>query len=426
MEEKRKEAATITAEFKQKFTKLPARLRTLRTSQRARMQELKAELKPIEMLQGYSENVITYLASAYLFVVTEEILQVPPTNFIEDLNEFTRQRGENLFEMIETNPDTVSETTLTRFINAIGISSAIVFEAIRWIVHRFGIKWREGLIKSFLLSHNFKTIMQEVYKECPELDIRFIAAIARVTTDDFIDRRLRILQAKALGNASISRTYQELCKVYPFDKGEEFFFDIVWKHAFEPTWLRITQLIEEEVGLLQERMQQQKEEMDEFYRATLEHEKVRHSDGSYSSLLSMKIFEIFELDSPVDETRGRSIVSAVDVLIRRFSVDTFGYASGDPEVLIRMALNLLWETLAEAPQALIPLLEPLERFELSKAEDEFEWIKEREGLLRSKFDRYLRRGLGEKPSYIQIGESFVELLRQAKESSFQLRIKRRT
>lgn len=420
MEEKRKEATTITAEFKEKFTKLPTRLRTLQMSQRKRMRELAQDLDNIDKLQDLSETVKTYLASTYMFVVTEEIFQVPPLNFIDDFEEFARQQGANLFELIEQDPDKCTETTFQCFINSLGIASAIVFETVRWIVHRFGIGWREGLIKSFLLSHNFKAIMQEVYKECPELDIRFIAAIARVVTDDFVDRRLRILQSKALGNASIKRTYHKLCEVYPFDKGSEFFFDIVWKHAFEPTYPRIKQLIEEEVNLLQEKMQKQKEEMEEFYRATLEHEKHQRSDGSYSSLLSFKIFEIFQLGSPVDEKRAHAIVSAVDVLIRRYSVDQFGFASGDPELLILRALDLLWDTLSETPQALIPLLEPSELFELSKAEDELDWIKKREALLRGRFNQYLRRGLGDKPSYMQVGESFVELIRSAQESQFRL------
>ena len=90
------------------------------------------------------------------------------------------------------------------------------------------------------------------------------------------------------------------------------------------------------------------------------------------------------------------------------------------EEMLEMTIGLLWRTVFEQPQIIVPTIQQEDIGKIRHADKPREWIKDNETRLKDKFKLYVMRGLGFNPSFMDIGQSYVRLLKNARSSSFQL------
>ncbi len=411
-----------TDEFRVKFTGLKNKLKTLQYTQIDKILELGEELAEYPLTKALSNEWRLFLSNVYLYVITEEILLVEQNLFIEDFYLWAEKLNVNLLSEIEDEEERekIIENVVKPYVQSLSGASEIIQEMMRYLILKLGIKWEEELIASYVLNDFLKPMMLRIMNLAPEMDIRLQAAIGKAMIDEYLDRKERFKHGQEMGEVYVKPYYEKYLESYPLTAGEDLAFDTAWKLIFTPSWEKIQEAVKNEVAKLQETLETKHEEMQQHFKAAKKHGSVKYTDDYYLSMIQLKLTEIFTLDNEIDTKREKSLISATDVMLRRKMIDTTGFASAEREVMIKLTISLLWESVYEHPQIIVPTIQPEDINKIRHVEDPAAWIKENEDRLKEGFKRYIFQGLGFNPGYMDMGQAYVSLLKKAQRSHFQL------
>jgi hypothetical protein len=402
----------MTDEFKERFGRISSRLHMLQVSQGSKLDELQKKLEEGETGDLSPEN-LRFLASLYLFLITEEMYLVPVEIFKAD---FLRYCSFVNFNRSDFSSEKFVEDIFVPFAQMLLVASQSIFEMTRWTIVRAASGWDSKLVESYVLNDFLKIMVGEMLNLAPpEADVRMVAAIGLAMTKDFIDRRKRLLEGNALGNISIAKNYEEIIQTYPLTKAKEndLAFDLAWEVIFQPTWTSLMEMISEEITSLRSKLEEGQAEMRHHYEAEKERKSSEYSDDYYLGLIGMKIFEVFSLKGEIDEKRETSLAHAIDVMLRRYAIDRTGHIGGDRDMILNMTMDLLWKLTFEHPQIIVPILQAGQLMSAFNSPDVRKWLEDREEELRVVFRSHLMRGSGMNPSYAAIARAFIDLLKEA-------------
>ncbi|MHA1167960.1 MAG: hypothetical protein ACTSP4_09400 [Candidatus Hodarchaeales archaeon] len=416
MDDKRKE---MTDEFKQKYGNMTSRLHMLSITQPEKVESIADTMGEIDL--DAIKPRVKFFANLYLFILTEEILLVPPGAFIDDFLQYIRLRGKEITQLEESS---IIKDYFTPFTNSLVLSSKITFEMIGYLINRLGIGWKIEMIKSFILNDYFKPLMHQVAELNPGLDVRYVAAIVRLMVEDFMDRRTRILEGKAMSNLTIKQFYESYARSYPVSEGEDIYFDMAWKLVFQPTWDKTMLLVEIEVEKFKEKVAKAKEEMDHHYEAEKKRKATQYTDDYYLSLIQMKLYELFKGKQDVDDQKEKGIINAVDVMIRRYAIDKYGKIGFEKDELVETVVQMLYGAIKDYPIIAGPLLDFPQRAAAMRADSALEFIAEHDEDLRKKFIKRLTGKHKDKLNARIMAEEFVRLLKDSKKMNFTIGLRK--
>ncbi|MFQ5979615.1 MAG: hypothetical protein ACE5OZ_15920 [Candidatus Heimdallarchaeota archaeon] len=414
LENPAQQISQMTDEFKERFGRISSRLHMLQVTQSSKLDELQEKLM-IEGVMEFSVEDLRFLASLYLFLITEEMYMVPIEIFSVDFQEYSN------LSKIELGKGTVDseqfiEEGFVPFAQMLLIASQSIFEMSRWTIIRAASGWKDSLVQSYVLNDFLKIMVREMLEVAPkDLDVRMVAAIGLSMAKDFIDRRKRRLEGNALGNISIAENYEEIVKSYPLreTKENDLAFDLAWTVVFQPTWEALMEMISPEVENLRLKLEEGQERIKRHYKADKERKSKEYSDDYYLGIIGMKLHEIFNLKGEIDEKREASLIHAIDVMLRRYAIDRTGHIGGDRDMILSMTLDLLWKLTFEHPQIIVPVLESGQLMAAFNSPDVRKWLRKRENEIRVVFRSRLMRGVGMNPSHNAIARSFISLLKEA-------------
>ncbi|MFW9992812.1 MAG: hypothetical protein ACFFD4_12255 [Candidatus Odinarchaeota archaeon] len=405
----------MTDEFRSKYGNMASRIHMLSITQGERIQEIAERITILDQCKGMDQENINFLATLYVFVITEEVLLVPPSAFLADFFEYARLQRKQI-DQLDRNE--VIGALFSPFVRSLVLASKIIFEMTGYLINRLGIGWKIEMIQSFILNDYYKPMIQKAAEITPNIDARFVAAMTRMMAEDYIDRRTRILEGKALSNLSITRFYKEFLKLYPLDRGDDIHFDLAWKLVFLPMWDKTMILVELEVEKFKEKVQLAKEEMEQHYEAEKKRTSTQYTDDFYLSMIQMKLYEIFKGKQDIDDQKERSIINAVDVMIRRYAIDKYGKIGFEKDELVGTVVKMLYGTVKDYPIIAGALLDYTMKPVAMRAENASEFLEEHDGYLRKEFIKRLTTGHKDRINAMIMAEEFVKLLKEAKKLNF--------
>lgn len=399
----------ITKEFEQQFGNLSSRIAML---QKTQSETLEVYLE--QLPDSLPSDLKQVISASYLLCLTEEIFEVTFENFMTDFLSFSSFLGFDIENVSEISDQDFISTYLNPFVQILLASSDIFTEMLNKFIVELASGYSRDLVRTLVILNFyeplFHTILDIINKE---IDLRFVCAILTTTVEDFIDRKSRLKKGVQLGEFSISSLYEEFKQEYPLSQGKDLIFDMCNKLTVERTWDSLENLVSKKIKALSESIETQREDSLTQYKANVAREKEKYSDEYYVTMITGRLFELFVLERPLTHTLRTGIVNAVDVMIRRYLIDQHGYASASAEETLKVACNLLWETVWEIPQIAASILEPSEIMEVMKSDDSRNWLKQKEKILKLRFCQLLTRYAGRNPLPAVIGNAFVKMLESA-------------
>ncbi len=400
------EKSQITKEFEQRFGNLSSRIGILQKSQSEMIEQYSRQLP--DLIPIKIRNVIS---ASYLLCLTEEIYEVTFNNFKTDFLVFSSFLGFKIEKSSEITNQYFIEAYLNPFVQILLTTSDVFTEMLKTFIVEFETDYSQHLVRTLVIVNYYEPLFRKILNIIrKDIDLRFICAILTTTIENFIDRKSRLKKGIQLSQFSISLLYKEFVDQYPLDEGHDLIFDMCNKLTVERTCYALEKLVKKEIEALSDSIQTQREDFLTQYQVSVAREKEKYSDGYYVTMITGRLFELFVLDRPVTDNFRTGIVNAVDVMIRRYLIDQYGYASASADETLAIACNLLWETIWELPQIAASILEPHEVMEVMKSDNPHKWFKEREKMLKLRFCQLLTRFTGKNPIPAVIGNAFVKII----------------
>lgn len=400
------EKSQLTKEFEKEFGSLISRIRVTLRSQGETIDQFLGSLPPEIPL-----NLKKVISASYLLCLTEEIYEVSFENFQKDFLIFCELTGLDLQKISDLTEEKFIQTYLEPFVQVLLAISDILQEMLKQFIVELASGYEERLVKTLVIYNYFDPLFEKILKILDQdIDLRLVAAILTNSIENFIDRKTRLKTGVQFGDFSFAVLYQQFTEIYPLSEGKDLIFDMCNKLTIEWTWDPLQALVKKEIEALAESIETQREDSLAQYKANVAREKEKYSDDYYVSMIAGRIFEIFVLERPMTDTLRTGLVNAVDVMIRRYLIDKHGYASASGEETLKIACNLLWEAVWEAPQITAAILEPKEIMDVMKADNPREWFKSNEGEFKQRFCQQLTRYAGMNPQPAVVGNAFVKLL----------------
>lgn len=413
----------LTNEFKSRFGNVYSRLTMIKNTQDHVLTNLIQEIENHPTFT--SEHIKKRLAASYMLVLTEELQEIPFPAFIEDLALFCYQknRPDLLFDSISS--EEFVEGGLEPYFTILLKLSDTINDSLKKLIFELGQGTETDLVQMLLIQHFYQPLFSQIITiiDHDGVDLRFVAALMNLYIREFISRKYRLkVGSKELSGYTVKEILKEFKQTYPLATGEDLHFDIVYKLVLKNTWDLIMELVSGEIESLKETIEDQRAEIKAQYQANVSRESSSYSDDYYSSMIGMKLMEIFQLNRKMNPTMEKGIINAVDVMIRRYSIDKFGYATTTGTEMLKLANRLIWEAVQEYPQMLTPVFEPSELMHLMKIEtiEAVRWVEDNKGELKRRFHHLISRYVDHNPTPMNIGESFVKIIRIVEQSKVRL------
>ncbi|MHA1974713.1 MAG: hypothetical protein ACTSW1_17080 [Candidatus Hodarchaeales archaeon] len=396
----------LTKEFEQKFGNLNSRIEMLVKTQGETIDNY-----ILQVTADISLELKRIIAASYLLCLTEEIFEVSFELFQKDFLEFC-----SISSTKETTISSYSEaefvqTFLNPFLKILALCSDTLQEMLKGLILELAQGYGKELVRTLVIVNYLYPLFSKILLVLDQhIDLRYVAAIITTSIEDFIDRKSRLRTGKKLGNFSITDLYKNYIDKYPLKQGSDLIFDLLNSLTLDRVWFKLETLVQREIESLRDDINSQREDSLAQYRSNITREKEKYSDDYYVSMITGRLFEVFILEREFTSTLRTNIVNAVDVMIRRYLIDKYGYASASSEDTLDIACNLLWATVWEVPQILAAILTPSEIMELMKSDEPLKLVQKNELIFKERFCRDLKRLSGRNPLPAVIGNAFISML----------------
>ncbi|MHA2296127.1 MAG: hypothetical protein ACXADA_08910 [Candidatus Hodarchaeales archaeon] len=120
----------------------------------------------------------------------------------------------------------------------------------------------------------------------------------------------------------------------------------------------------------------------------------------------------------IDDQKKRSIITAVDVMIRRYAIDKYGKIGFEKDELVGTVIRMLYGAIKDYPIIAGPLIDYTLKPLAMRADSVEEFLEEHDEFLREKFIKRLVGRHEDRLNAMIMAEEFVKLLKEAKKLDF--------